>query len=62
MNEYGGMQTSEIGGRGVFLVYPLAENFSKLPPPGDFEKIRHFVPEIEENGKISLNLTRLSLN
>ena len=40
----------EKGGRVVFLVYPpLVENISKIPPPPeDFEKIRHFVPEIEE--------------
>ena len=57
------IQTSGIGSRGFFGIPALAENFSKnTPPPGDFEKIRHFVPEIEENGKISLNLTRFSLN
>ena len=44
---------ADIGNRGLggyFGIPPLAENFSKIPPPphGDFEKIRHFVPEIEE--------------
>ena len=41
------MQATGIGGRGYFWYTPLAEIFSKIPP-GDFEKIRHFVPEIEE--------------
>ena len=37
------------GGSGVFLVYPPGRKFfENTPPPGDFEKIRHFVPEIEE--------------
>ena len=49
-------QATGIGG--IFgIPPPWPKNFRKYSP-GDFEKIRHFVPEIEENGKISLNLTK----